>query len=100
MSAAGKHSPGPWLVEHEEPTGVVIHSEVHGHIATAPYTGDTTITRANARLIAVAPELLDALRDAARSCPCNARERDSGHLVDCYAPSAFEVIAKAEGRES
>jgi hypothetical protein len=32
-----------------------------------------------------------ALTDAIQSCPCSPRERDSGHLVDCYVPRILET---------
>lgn len=53
---------------------------------------------ANARLIATAPELLEALKAVVCDCRCSIKERDSGHLVGCSVPHALDVIAKAEGR--
>ena len=48
------------------------------------------------RLNRAAPELLEALKEAASVCPCSIPERESGHLTDCRAPYFEEVIAKAE----
>jgi hypothetical protein len=67
MSA--KHTPGPWQVNHNNPLQVCdADGEVRGcaPIATA-WTPTQQITReavANARLIAAAPELLEALKGA------------------------------------
>jgi hypothetical protein len=70
MSGA-KHSPGRWTAVHSpkgtlhvgpivgSPSGVVAFISYDG----AP-RGDSTETRANALLIAAAPELLEALREA------------------------------------
>lgn len=50
------------------------------------------------RLAACAPELLALLKEAVKECGCTLSERDSGHLVECFALTAHEAIAKAEGR--
>lgn len=68
-----KHTPGPWAVHREEKTGNVPYvvapdlltmiadvNTVERHILHAPEDAE-----ANARLIAVAPELLEALEQAA-----------------------------------
>ena len=73
MSA--QYTPGPWLAEHRAVYGGGYNTEVfsatHGVIAICGWTpkplGDGvtgTYRAANARLIAAAPELLDALRAA------------------------------------
>jgi hypothetical protein len=51
----------------------------------------------NATLIAAAPELYEALELAVQCCNCSLKERDSGHLVGCFAPKAIEVLAKVRG---
>mgnify|MGYP001616827613 CR=1 FL=1 len=40
-----------------------------------------------------APELLRAARQA--QCACSIKERDSGHLLDCWMPALTAAIAKA-----
>lgn len=52
---------------------------------------------ANARLIAAAPDLLEACKQA--QCSCSMRERESGHLVECWMPDMLAAIKKAEGGE-
>ncbi len=70
MSAA-KHTPGPWYVSKRNPLRVIESGPraltlatvgTNGHGVTAE--GAQAEAEANARLIAAAPELLDALRDA------------------------------------
>lgn len=78
-----KHTPGPWRV------GPYYRHEVvndHGLICCGPI--ETEATRANARLIAAAPELLDALKE------CMYEIRDSSPTKK----HALEVIDRAEGR--
>jgi hypothetical protein len=95
MSAA-RHTPGPWFVDPECNGNI---SAEHNHqlaIVTARYVGerpDYAEAKANARLIAAAPELLDALRDAVKQCDCGIN-----HVRGCWTEHAREVIAKAEGR--
>lgn len=49
----------------------------------------------NARLIAAAPELLEAAMQA--DCGCSVAERDSGHRPECWMPALAAAIAKATG---
>ena len=66
-----KHTPGPWA--HINPDGFTVrHPQVYsdtGPVCNATWLGDVRIDelRANARLISAAPELLEALQEAA---PC------------------------------
>lgn len=75
MSA--QHTPGPWLFSHREGADGMYRTEVfsaeHGGIATCDWTpkhcgnGVTaTYREANARLVAAAPDLLEALTFAVR----------------------------------
>jgi enterochelin esterase-like enzyme len=93
--AQEKHTPGPWR-HNPDNTGMnddgrimagitVIATDVYGR------TDDEGI--ANARLIAAAPELLEAAKEA--QCSCTLRERASGHLVECWMPALVAAIAKA-----
>jgi hypothetical protein len=58
-----KHTPGPWQVNHEDPTQVCdADGEVRGCSPIAHCTVGTMAERkANAKLIAAAPEMLAAL---------------------------------------
>jgi tRNA G37 N-methylase TrmD len=63
------HTPGPWKVWEEQRTGgpLVFHLDGHARIASWRRSNEhgRTRDRANARLIAAAPELLAALEDCA-----------------------------------
>ena len=95
-----KFTPGPWIVEYagdkyyriigEDGKGAQI-TELDRHLGPdAP----------NVRLIAASPLLLAELRNAVENCGCSIAERDSGHLVGCYVPSALDAIAKATQPET
>lgn len=104
-----RHTTGPWsaIGVHYDPSGerlglfYVVGPGVPGsarHVAIVQGMANDAERDANARLIASAPELLEALRRATADCGCSLVERDSGHMVDCFAPDACAAIAKAEGR--
>jgi hypothetical protein len=60
-----QHTPGPWLVR-ETDTSVKVRTE-HESIcimSIKPYSGRIEEGRANARLVAAAPDMLAALQDA------------------------------------
>ena len=106
---SGKHTPGPWVAvtpeEVEDDCGVISGR-------THDFSGDVVVrlpngTRgaANARLIAAAPDLLEALKQRLPSCQClYGIERgdvdgeeffDQNACPECINDAA--VIAKAEG---
>lgn len=102
-SVKTQHTPGPWTVDVSLP-GIVEIRDSEKRMLCTVYAPDYTnhpVTaeeaEANANLIAAAPELLEALEDAVRWCGCSLREKESGHCIDCFAPHALEVIAKAKG---
>lgn len=84
-----KHTPGPWNVGHEdENTGEIeVISDGRPYVCLVLPGAIDEVTPANARLIAAAPELLEALQ----------------RLVDAVDPEstgwgeAVAVIAKATG---
>lgn len=102
-----KHTPGPWEVYHN---GKCVGAE-DGHILTTEVEGNgAEEAKANARLIAAAPDLLEALRMAQenfapppdphcnclKAPPCNdcvehGAERETWSAINA-------AIAKAEGR--
>jgi hypothetical protein len=87
-----KHTPGPWLdYEGEVYAGKYLVADVWEHPS-----GDD-VARANARLIAAAPDMLDALRAIRFEIECL-----SNHWVGPFKMAVDRVdaaIAKAEGRE-
>ena len=79
-----KHTPGPWAIgldSDEERTQVIAHDG--GHMAYVEYSP----TNANARLIAAAPTLLEALEEAAEALANNT------HVENCTDPECWEVAA-------
>ena len=75
MTEAAAHTPGPWTIELGDQTrtseiwaGDMIVADVHGHV--------TRGSHADARLIAAAPELLEALQ----------------HIMRCIPPGGFAQI--------
>ncbi len=100
MSAA-KHTPGPWEVLDGRRVGVTLPSKVEGcgfysHCIALTHSDRADINaEANARLIAAAPDLLDALR----SCGL-ALQKDylnKSPTIKNLVAHAARVIAKATG---
>lgn len=87
--SAHKHTPGPWCVE-----GVGIRALVRagtsGVIVAVRHRLSAQENEANARLIAAAPELLEALENILSNC------LDSDGLSRAYE-NARAAIAKATG---
>ena len=109
-----KHTPGPWEAKHraghDNQYRTEIFSAEHGGIATCAWTpkncgnGVTgTYREANARLIAAAPDLLEALQ-AARSELWRLLDAKGIHPKDIRqwpeALKADAAIAKATGEQS
>lgn len=94
-----KHTPAPWA--HINPDGFTVrHPQVYsdtGPVCNVTWLGDGRIDelRANARLIAAAPELLEALQSIIDSA-------DKGHaaILCPLAAAARAAITKATGGAS
>jgi hypothetical protein len=90
-----KHTPGPWVFFDDHPEKVVYHIREKNHlydIATIyRYESNPIDTLADARLIAAAPELLEALEALL------VQVEQYGHKPECDAARA--AIAKAKGEE-
>ena len=94
-----KHAPGPWYYD----DGIAFifwtapseyRRSVVCHIPSPTYNDDKgrSYWPANARLIAAAPDLLEALRNMLSKCGC-------GTALGCEVCNAARAaIAKAEGR--
>ncbi len=86
------HTAGPWAIDWNVSRIDVFSSDAATLIATirrsTPSDGIDADARANARLIAAAPELLEALRDLAESV------RAAG-ITGPYLDAADAAIAKA-----
>lgn len=95
------HTPGPWVVTPGDSV-VAIHSEDGKRVAATNtqtyYQKYTETDMANARLIAAAPDLLAALKDAMRSSRKDFKSGPDGdrQYREAYAEQ-FAAIAKATG---
>jgi hypothetical protein len=86
-----KHTPGPWFSQYDDNGFYEIGSEaVSLRLAFTHGEGDTD--EANARLIAAAPELLEALKDLLYQAKLS--ENEGGWDFE----QATAAIAKAEGQ--
>lgn len=89
-----RHTPGPWK---HSPSGLAITAKDAPLNSPICWTYETDITHAerlaNARLIAAAPELLEALKRTTADL-----ERLKTTLFDDTIDIARAVLAKAEGR--
>jgi hypothetical protein len=96
-SASIGYTPGPWRAD-----GFVIKS-VDQFVASAelmrrePFSAATKESHANARLIAAAPNLLEALKDCVhRLRRCAELHGNAPFAVDALCEQFESVIAKAE----
>ena len=94
------HTPGPWIWRVEDgpqwflDPGILI---IEGGMTDGTPDGDE-IDRANARLIAAAPDLLEALKEALDAWDTHNKHGDGmqGH----WASDARAAIAKAKGGDA
>ncbi len=86
-----KHTPGPWINDGD---GIVWSESdpIYGWIADCRNGAQD----ANARLIAAAPDLLEALRSMLSEFSVMASPATAGEIAACEAARA--AIAKAEGQ--
>jgi len=99
-----KHTPGPWMVDDCD-SGVIVCKDGDiavcsiGCIPKKDFSDDIEcyeITRANARLIAAAPDLLEALKGLVNIATHPQATKDQIRQI---AKEARATIAKAKGRE-
>ena len=90
---ADKHTPGPWKIGTPPPNGEQTVGTDQGLMVAVATTGAGVQTKANASLIAAAPDLLEALKGLMAL---------SDHRVDLRdaAKAARAAIAKATGEQS
>lgn len=92
-----QHTPGPWRVQ---ATGhsFVVEAHTHTEAISVDANGNpcrwSEYNEANARLIAAAPELLEALQRLSAQCE---RQRMAWQLESDAEKTARAVIAKATG---
>lgn len=96
MNTKTKHTPGPWIDDGHDGKDTQIVNSKWGAVAHVIYNGDCSQRVANARLIAAAPELLQALEDVILDWETQAA------ITNANMPSistARAAIAKATGKE-
>ena len=90
-----KHTPGPW--EHNDTDMLQVQGRVMGYSVPISLIQKRSVgpmqAKANARLIAAAPELLEALKQLV-----NRFEQSGAYDHDHTIELAQSVIAKAEGQ--
>lgn len=76
------------------------NEDERGQATVVCYTGNGPNAHNNARLIAAAPDLLQALRDYMANGGPHPETTSCGHPFACICPqeAALKAIAKAEGR--
>lgn len=93
MSDITKHTPGPWEYRKMPQSGYIVFQT--WDVPTAGYVK----TGADARLIAAAPEMLEALKECAEYIGKMPHpDFVNGERIDLVHGGALQVIAKAEGR--
>lgn len=98
----GKHTPGPWRVVADESAAQVtgfpcIEADGYTVVGLEGMYGDIETDFANARLIAAAPDLLDALADAVDAWETHCESGDM--MQGDWVRDARAAIAKARGQE-
>ncbi len=103
-----KHTSGPWHIQDnsDQEFGQIRVDSDEGAVAFCGNNfgplADLEGMRANAHLIAAAPELLEALKSAAEAVGsefCSHTGKCSVEIEECAAAEYLLVIAKAEGEK-
>jgi hypothetical protein len=103
------HTPGPWRSEgpDEDPYGEIgVFADAGSRLVCELWQDDAPVPdfnaeqRANARLIAAAPDLLAALKALTQDSRFNLVIGGNPNAVDALVKQVDEAIAKAEGRTS
>lgn len=101
LAEGSKHTPAPWTCRYTTSSAYTSERKIHAeYVLTATPSGITEAEAdANARLIAAAPELLEALRNLLNAC---SHADDLEELSDCIDGSLLDAgmraVEKAEGR--
>lgn len=97
-----EHTPGPWMIKWRDGGAKINPEDGHGFLADVrmrpTYTHNTEEYGANARLIAAAPDLLEALEGLLKNAPRpKSIRKDFSYTL--YLEAAKTAIAKARGTE-
>jgi len=101
MTDSATHTAGPWIIEdtNSAKQSLIVKSVHVGSngstVCIGQIAGPDRIL--NARLIAAAPELLEALKRLTIDCKIARLDKQAG--FDCWISMADEAISKAEGRQ-
>lgn len=107
LSKASSHTPGPWYLEEFQHGPTQIKDQTQNRVLADVRQWNGGQGKANARLIAAAPELLEALKAAigfvgkvAADCDNNINPATAylGTTAARWLGEMEDVIAKAEGR--
>ena len=98
------HTPGPWRVSRDgniRPASRDAKGHTNGYAPLAKIVGDKRVTThennaANARLMAAAPDLLEALKEI---LTCPAGDYDASDDYENAVKKANSAIAKATGEQ-
>lgn len=91
-----KHTPGPWSIYNGGQDEFMVCTERNGpRTIIAEVAGDSDTARANAKILAASPEMLDALKEILVSL---ATYSDGYNLKVSIRNFAEIAIAKAEGK--
>ena len=97
-----KHTPGPWKAEPAHRLGFVVYANVEPYVVVESADDEgrygAIALEADARLIAAAPELLEALEDLVRLAEMSMREAGE-YMVDDELTNSRAAIAKARGEK-
>lgn len=101
-----KHTPGPWYLDTFSDGTMAIMPQVGFSICSLEPRAGFKRDIPNFHLMAAAPELLDALKEArsmletaSRYFPKSIRNSDRFSLLNVLANTVNPAIAKAEGKE-
>lgn len=90
------HTPGPWQVNHNDPFQVCDACDARGCGPIATMLGTAAEKRANARLIAAGPELLEAL-EAVVCAALPIGERGGEHVYHPAVTQARALLNRLHG---
>lgn len=108
MSDKPKWTPGPWNWDGPVLCGNDTCIDVDGFSIANIVEKNSLFNRfnqhvtkeqeiANKNLIGSSLDLYASLAEAVKDCRCTLKQRDSGHLVGCFAIAAHAALAKARG---
>ena len=92
-----QHTPGPWRIGTTPPNGEQTIGTQQGLMVAVATTGANTPTEANARLIAAAPDLLEALKACIPHLERDDHHTDALSRERPHYAAARAAIAKATG---